>query len=130
MTIQVYNVKYEGKVRNMMNNETIGENLRMLRDGAGYNQQSIANFLKVDQSLISKIEKGERSISSDMLDKLASLFGVTTSAIVNNVVEIRPLSCAFRCSELSASDMEAICAINKIALNIEFMNSLLEGNKA
>ncbi|MHB1484863.1 MAG: helix-turn-helix domain-containing protein [Saccharofermentanales bacterium] len=113
----------------MMNNEKIGENLRMLRDSAGYNQQSIASFLKVDQSLISKIEKGERSISTDMLDKLASLFGVTTSAILDNDVVVKSLSCAFRCSELSSSDMEVISAINKIALNSEFMNILLEEKK-
>lgn len=114
----------------MMTIKAIGGNLRQLREGAGYNQQNIADFLGVDQSLISKFEKGERSISTDILDKLASLFGVSTSAIVNNVVVARPLSCAFRCNELSSSDMDAISAINKIALNSEFMNNLLEENKA
>ena len=114
----------------MTNNIDIGENLRVLRDGAGYNQQSIANFLGIDQSLISKIETGERSISVDMLDKLASLFGIAPSAIVNDVVAARPLSCAFRCSELTSSDMETISDINKIALNSEFMSSLLEANRA
>ncbi len=113
----------------MINNKAIGENLRILRDGAGYNQQSIAIFLGVDQSLISKIEKGERGISADMLDKLASLFGISTSVVLNDVVTIKPLTCAFRCSEFSLGDMEAISAINKIALNSEFMNSLLEGIK-
>lgn len=114
----------------MLDNKGIGENIRRLRDGAGYNQKSIAGFLEVDQSLISKIEKGERCMSADMLDKLASLFGVTTSAIVNDdVVKARSLSCAFRCGDLSSSDMEAISAINKIALNSEFMNNLLEGSK-
>lgn len=112
-----------------MNSKIVGENLRKLRDNAGYNQQNIADFLKVDQSLVSKIEKGERSITADTLDKLASLFGVSVTAIENDVVA-RPLSCAFRCSELSTSDMEAISAINKIALNLEFMDSLLKRSKA
>ena len=56
----------------MVNMQKIGETIKALREGAGYNQQSIATFLKVDQSLISKIEKGERNIASDMLEKLAS----------------------------------------------------------
>ena len=113
----------------MISNEKIGENLRMLRDGAGYNQQNIADFLKVDQSLISKIEKGERSLSADMLDKLASLYGVPASSITDNTISARSLTCAFRCGELSSHDMDAISAINKIALNSELMSSLLEESK-
>ena len=45
----------------------IGNNIKKLRDSMGFNQSTIACFLNVDQSLISKIEKGERSISVDML---------------------------------------------------------------
>lgn len=114
----------------MLKIEAIGENLRVLREGAGYNQSSIATFLGVDQSLISKIETGERKITADMLDKLASLYGVTSSSIVNDVVAGIKLSCAFRCSDLTSDDMEVISAINKIALNSEFMTSLLERNGA
>ena len=114
----------------MLKIEAIGENLRILREGAGYNQTSIATFLGVDQSLISKIEKGERNISADMLDKLASLYGVTTSSIVNDIVSGKQLSCAFRCSDLTLDDMEAISAINKIALNSEFMTNLLKRNES
>ena len=114
----------------MIKIEAVGENLRVLREGAGYNQTSIATFLGVDQSLISKIEKGERNISADMLEKLASLYGVAASSLVNDVVTGKQLSCAFRCSDLTSDDMEVISAINKIALNSEFMTSLLEGNEA
>lgn len=114
----------------MVNMQKIGETIKALREGAGYNQQSIATFLKVDQSLISKIEKGERNIASDMLEKLASLFGVPEDSIINSSTTVRPLSCAFRCSDLTADEMEAICAINKIALNSEFMHKVLEASKA
>jgi len=114
----------------MINIEAIGENLRVLRESAGYNQTNIAIFLGVDQSLISKIEKGERNISADMLDKLAALYGITTSTIVNDVVTGKQLSCAFRCSDLTSDDMEAISAINKIALNSEFMTKLLKKDDA
>ena len=109
-----------------MTKNIVGENLRILRENAGYNQQSIAVFLKVDQSLISKIEKGERSISVDMMEKLATLFGVNPSTITKKGAVSLTLSCAFRCSELTLDEMEAISAINRIALNAEFMTKLLE----
>lgn len=108
----------------------IGDNLRALRDNAGYNQQSIAAFLKVDQSLISKIENGERTISVDMLEKLAALFGVNSTEITKEGAVSKTLSCAFRCSELTSDEMEAISAINRIALNTEVMKKTLEAYNA
>ena len=108
----------------------IGENIKTLRELMGFNQSNIASFLDVDQSLISKIEKGERGLSSDMLEKLACLFGVTVDAIEKGRVETSKLSFAFRASDLNAADMEAISAINRIALNTEYMAELLKGANA
>lgn len=113
-----------------MEEARIGGNIRILRENAGYNQESIAAFLDVDQSLISKIEKGERTMSADMLDKIATLFGVTTASILNDDVVVRSLSCAFRCSNMTISEMEAVSAINRIALNCEFMEKLLSEGKS
>lgn len=109
-----------------MENKIIGENIRILRTNAGYNQQTIASFLGVDQSLICKIEKGERAISVDLLEKLAALFGVETSEFAKKDANLKTLSCAFRCSELGSDEMQAISAINRIALNSEFMRKKLE----
>lgn len=112
----------------MMTN-VIGMNIRTLRERMGFNQKNIAHFLNVDQSLISKIEKGERTLSSDMLEKLACLFGVPVKSIENNVLEAPDLLVAFRASELTVEDMEAISVIQRIALNAEFMDELLKGNQ-
>ena len=125
MTIKDYNYTTR-KVYVMTNNKKIGEAIKNLRENIGYSQQNIAAFLQVDQSLVSKIEKGERNISADMLEKLACLFGVTKDSILNNSAVIKPLIFAFRGSGLTADEMEIIRAINKIALNLEFMNKLLE----
>ena len=105
----------------------IGNNIKILRDNMGFSQSTIARFLNVDQSLISKVEKGERSLSTDMLEKLACLFGISIDAIESNTIETSILSFAFRASDLSAEDLEAISAINRIALNSEYMAELLKG---
>lgn len=105
----------------------IGNNIKVLREGMGFNQSAIAHFLNVDQSLISKVEKGERSLSVDMLERLACMFGVSIDAIERNEIEASNLSLAFRASDLSAEDLEAISAINRIALNSEYMAELLKG---
>ena len=114
---------------NYMTNKVIGENIRVLRENAGFTQSGLAQFLGVDQSLVARIEKGERSISADMLEKLSPLFGVTVEHIENQPVETCKLSIAFRGSELSVSEMKAIAAIKKIALNSEFMRVILKEGK-
>ena len=109
-----------------MERKQMGERIRAFREKAGYSQQSIASFLDVDQSLVSKIEKGDRAISADMLEKLASLFGVELSTMLDENASSRSLAYAFRASDLSVSEMETISAINRIALNSEFMDILLK----
>ncbi|MCR5383204.1 MAG: helix-turn-helix domain-containing protein [Saccharofermentans sp.] len=112
-----------------MENKIIGENIHRLRENAGFTQSNLAQFIGVDQSLVARIEKGERTISADMLEKLANLFGVTVHQIEDYPISTSKLSFAFRGSEFSVQEMEAIAAINKIALNSEFMRKLLkEGN--
>ena len=110
-------------------NSIIGGNIRTLRENAGYTQSNIAAFMGVDQSLVSKIEKGERALSTDMIEKLASLYGVSVEQLENEQVEPSKLSYAFRGGELSIEEMEAISAINRIALNSEFMRVILERNR-
>jgi len=100
--------------------------IKSLRENSGFTQKNIADYLKVDQSLISKFESGERPINVDMLEKLAVLFGVEMSAF-SEESNINPLSFALRASEISEADLETISAINKIALNSNFMTKLLEG---
>ena len=127
MTNREYNTSRKGDFT--MINKIVGENIRVLRDNAGFTQSNLAQFMKVDQSLISKVEKGERNLSADMLEKLSALFGVTVEQIESQPVAISKLSFAFRGSEFNLAEMEAISAINKIALNSEFMRVILKENK-
>jgi len=104
----------------------IGENIKALREQSGFTQSNLANYLNVDQSLISKIEKNERSMTSDMLDKLSALFGVSVESLTKESVPANRITFALRASEISEDDLETISAINRIALNSNFMTQLLE----
>lgn len=112
-----------------MSDKNIGKNIRKLRDHAGFNQANLAQFLHVDQSFISKVEKGERPLSADMVEKLAALFGVSAGALEEPDMKLSDLSIAFRGSDVTFEDMESISAVNRIALNMEFMEALLRGEE-
>jgi len=106
----------------------VGMHIKNLRERSGFSQKNIADFLKVDQSLISKFESGERPIRSDMLDKLATLFGCSLTSFTESSGDVRPLVLALRSSELCDEDFETLSTINRIALNSAFMSSLLESS--
>jgi len=57
-------------------NQVIGKNLSSFRDNLGYSQQQVADYLKVDRSLIAHYERGKRDISILHLQKIADLFNV------------------------------------------------------
>ncbi len=105
----------------------IGENIKALREQSGFTQSNIAKYLQVDQSLISKIEKNERPITSDMLEKLSALFGVTTESFNGESIPTNRVLFTLRASEINEDDLETISAINRIAMNLNFMTRLLGG---
>ncbi len=113
----------------MSNIKISGKRIKELRENNNFSQSNIATFLGVDQSLISKIEKEERALSSDMLEKLTALFGVHQKAFLDDSTE-KSLAYALRASDLTEDDMNSISSINKIALNCDLVTSLLNGANA
>lgn len=111
-----------------MNLINIGNKIKALRERAGLNQTQIAEFLGVDQSYISKCEKGERQLNVDLLEKLSDLFGCTMPDLLNGDLNAEFLQFAFRADIIENEDLIAISDINKIALNIQQMRKLLEAN--
>ena len=108
-----------------MTNILIGQKVKELREKAGLNQMQIAQFLEVDQSTISKCEKGERQFQVDHLERLGSLFGVPLADLMNEEVPVAPLQIAFRADGMQVEDLNAIADIQKIALNLDQMRTLL-----
>ena len=51
--------------------------LKELRKESKLTQEQLANYLKVDQTLITKLENGTRNLNVTLIEKLCSLFGCT-----------------------------------------------------
>jgi len=108
----------------------IGENAKLARESSGFSQMNVAEFLKVDQSLVSKFEKGERTLQSGALEQLANLYGykATDFARDNGIPEQRT-RVAFRSRGITVDDMEAIHDIRRIAMNLSSMADLAGGDR-
>ena len=110
-----------------MQSTILGNNLRKCREAMGLTQSEVAAFLQIEQSYVSKIEAGERSLSTLMLDKLSVLYGVAAEKLASELPVIPTLSCSFRRNGFKVEDLEAISVIHRLALNIEFMRKLRLG---
>lgn len=109
----------------MLNFELVGKRFSELRNRCGFTQSMVAEYLGVDQSYISKCEKGERQFSADILEKAAELFGCTVDYFLNESSEFVEMPIALRAKSVTTEDLSSIAAINKIALNLRFMERLL-----
>jgi len=110
----------------MTNMNLANKRFKEIRENSNLTQAQLADFLNVDQSYISKFEKGERNISVDILEKVCDLFGCNLKYFEDEKEKYTPMEIAFRSNKLQTDDLEAISAINKIAMNIRFINEMLE----
>ena len=127
MTKQVYTIislRVRFEWRNGEMSEMIGKRLKELRKGK-LTQEQLAQYLEVDQTMITKLENGTRSFNSSMIDKLCALFGCTEEYLCGQSEEYLPLNFAFRSNNIQTEDLESIAAINKIVMNIREMNKLM-----
>lgn len=58
-----------------MSTETIGEKLRRLREEKELPLRKVAALLDIDVAILSKMERGERKLTKDIVLKLAEIYG-------------------------------------------------------
>jgi transcriptional regulator with XRE-family HTH domain len=63
--------------------EDLAHNIRKLRENKGLLQKEVALAIGVHPSNYSKMEKGERDISIEVLDKLAGYYGISLDELVH-----------------------------------------------
>ena len=101
----------------MMNLVDIGKRIQTLRKRARLNQATVAAYLSVDQSMIAKMEKGERNISSDVIEKLSALFCCPVDYILFGEKASTQCEVAFRAKAIHSEDLHSLARLNKIVLN-------------
>ena len=89
----------------MLTNKEIGKRIEELRTKHGFSQANLATFLGIDQSLVSRIERGERTLNESLLDQLSALFGITVEELTEGTGKTTGICCALRASDINADDM-------------------------
>jgi transcriptional regulator with XRE-family HTH domain len=67
---------------------TIGKNIRMLRQKKGWNQSEVARILAISIPAYSKIETGMTDINITRLAQIAEIFGVLSTDILSQPSEM------------------------------------------
>lgn len=65
-----------------METENLGDHIRQLREQAGMPLRKLAALLDIDQSTLSKLERGERPVSRQMLPIIAKTFSVDEKELI------------------------------------------------
>ena len=99
--------------------------LKQLRKESKITQEQLAKYLDVDQSMITKLENGTRSLNVTMIEKICNLFGCTDAYLLGEDDAYIPLNFAFRANGIQTEDLESIAMVNKIAMNIRYMNEMI-----
>jgi len=64
--------------------QTIGKQIRKLRKDSGLPLRKVAASLDIDQSILSKIERGERNATKEQIIQIAQIFKVDKNELLIN----------------------------------------------
>ncbi|WP_068456329.1 helix-turn-helix domain-containing protein [Aedoeadaptatus pacaensis] len=107
----------------------VGKRIKSLREHANLNQKTVGAYLSLDQSMIAKMEKGERRITSDVIEKLARLFCCSPDFIISGDPGGESCTMSFRAKDLTTEDLEALAVVNQIVLNQFEMDRIWEARR-
>ena len=99
--------------------EIIGNNIKSYRKTLGFTQNDLAKFLKVSNTTITYYEQGTRDINMVNLQKLANLFSIELSDLLEDNEHVINLNSAvaFKKDSLTETDLSAIAEFRKIVKN-------------
>ena len=63
----------------------IGKRVKELRQSKGLSQEALAHLTELDRTYIPSIEKGERNVSIEVIQRFSVAFGITISELLNGI---------------------------------------------
>ena len=63
----------------------LGKRIRALRNENGLTQSKLALMINVEQSYLSKLERGDRNPSLSLLEKIADAFDITLAELFDGI---------------------------------------------
>ncbi len=100
------------KMKEIKGDNKMNIRLKKLREENNYSQKQIADYLEIDQSYISKIEKGTRNLNEVSFAKLCLLYNCSPDYLLGNSDDYEHPKIAFRSDE--SVDLFAISKMNQI----------------
>ena len=100
----------------------IHERLKQLREENDYSQEQVANYLEMDQSYISKIEKGKRNLNEISFNKLCLLYNCSPDYLLGKSDDYESPKLAFRSDE--SVDLFAIAKMNQVIGYLKFLRKV------
>lgn len=106
-------------------NAIVGANVKRMRKLCGLTQENVAQYLGIDQTLVSKVEGGQRSLGVSSLEKLSDLFFCSLDDLVGDGSQMpEGKAVAFRADGLAGDDLHALAAVGRIVRNLEDLAAL------
>ena len=73
-----------GKVRRSTIRQLFASNLRREREARGLSQEALADLASLHRTYVGSVERGERNIGIDNIERLSRALGVEAAALVSD----------------------------------------------
>ena len=109
-----------------MNNlsKTAGDKIRYLQKQSQLDEIALALYLDIEPKELIRIENNEMDVSITLLEKVADLYDIELSELIDNDTKFLPK--VMNLKDFAPNDLKTIATINKIAKNVRFMGKTLE----
>ncbi|AAM25221.1 transcriptional regulator with XRE-family HTH domain [Caldanaerobacter subterraneus subsp. tengcongensis MB4] len=105
----------------------IGRRLWELRRQRGFTREQAARYLGISQKQLARYEKGREKISTDVLERLAGLYGCDYKYLLDdNESSSEQIAVNFGTYKISDEDLEVIAFANQFVMNLNTMYNMDE----